>query len=159
MTSFRWIAAILGLFGAVACSPRQEPPPPVVFSAPVDCRTVSLFDKQIEPPSSAIPAEWRVFAGHWGRGAWDGKLCHEIIVEAVYPDGTARIVDMQGYYTPWDRVPTAFRRKGVFTQDGALVVKIGRSGTLTYRYQNGVIVGVWEDATVNREVGVTLRRI
>lgn len=159
MGLLRWVSLFVACALLVACGSGRDRPPPGPFTGPINCRTVNLFDKQMEPPSASVPEKWRVFAGHWGKGAWDGKLCHEIVVEAVYPDGTARVVDMQGYYTPWGLTPTAFRRKGYLTEDGALVVNIGRSGTLTYRYQAGVVYGVWQDDSVNRDVGVTLRPI
>lgn len=154
MRALRWVALVT-VFGVVACGAKKEIEPVVTFPNAIDCRTVKLFDQNMEPPSSEIPAEWRVFAGHWGNGAWDGKLCHEIVVEAIYPNGTARVVELQGDYAPWNRWPTAFRRTGVFTEDGALVLPIGADDSMTYRHDGGVIYGVWEQGP-GYQVGVTL---
>ncbi|MBX2856218.1 MAG: hypothetical protein KTR21_14595 [Rhodobacteraceae bacterium] len=133
---------------------KQEKAVEVRFPDAFECRTVKLFDQNMETPSSDLPDQWRVFAGHWGNGAWDGKLCHEFVVEAIYPDGSARVVDMQGDYAPWNRWPTAFRRKARFEEDGSLTVMVDGAKRV-YRVENGVIYGVWEQVA-GRSVGVTL---
>ena len=155
MAAWRWIS-IAGVIAAIVGCAAKKPAVVAPTATAIECRTVTLFDMNMEPPSSSVPVEWRRFAGHWGKGAWDGKLCHEIVVEAIYPDGTARVVDMQGYYDPWGEVPTAFRRKGRFDEDGALVIKIGSKEELVYRIDGGLVRGVRRSVQSGRELGVTL---
>ena len=151
-----WASLLIVAFGVSACGllSKKEKAVSVRYPDSLECRTVKLFDQNMEEPDADLPEEWRVFAGHWGNGAWDGKLCHEIVVEAIYADGTARVVDLQGDYAPWNSWPTAFRRQGRFVEDGSLVVTV-EGADRVYRVENGVVYGVWDHIS-GRSVGVTL---
>lgn len=110
---------------------------------PADCKTVKLFEPVRPKVVGEVPAEWKAFLGHWGPGKWDGKLCHELVVEEIRADGVVRIADLQGWYTPWNRWPTAFRREARFQEDGSLRVDQGRMGVSTYRLVDGVLYGAY----------------
>ena len=115
-------------------------------AAPSDeagCKTVKLFDPVRPKMHRDAPDHLKPWLGHWGPGLWDGKLCHELVVEEIRADGTARIADLQGYYLPWDRWPTAFRREATFREDGTLEVRQGRMGVSVYTLRDGVLHGAY----------------
>ncbi|MEL6316667.1 MAG: hypothetical protein AAFR16_03395 [Pseudomonadota bacterium] len=113
------------------------------FPKRIGCDTVQLMDSRMRRPSKSAPAEWRAYHGHWGDGAWDGKLCHGLVVEEVRADGTATVVETQGWYRRWNRWPRAVRRPAKFLDDGRLEVDLGDSGVLRYRLEQGVLYGIY----------------
>lgn len=112
---------------AGCASKKVETPPPAPQLTRTDCYTVVLFDDvEIAEPSDAVPAQNRAFLGHWQKGAWAGKWCHDILVSAVHEDGTAEIFDMHAPYDPWNQPATAFKRRA----------RIDDKGTLRFRHGN-----------------------
>lgn len=153
----RSLAAAL-VMGAGGCAfPWAEKP--ATGPAAIACQTVRVFDQRIEPPDASIPAAWRAFSGHWAMGAWDGKLCHEIVVERIWPDGRAQVLDLHGEYLPWNVHPSGYRRQARITADGTLLITIGRTKTFRYRVIDGVVRGVWTTTPGSRAHDVTLFRI
>lgn len=129
---------------ASALAPVPAPlPAGAPAAAGADCKTVKLFDAVRPKMHRKAPDHLKPWLGHWGPGLWDGKLCHELVIEEIRADGTARIADLQGYYLPWDRWPTAFRREATFREDGALEVRQGRMGVAVYTLRDGVLHGAY----------------
>ncbi len=127
-----------------AAAPGPDAALALSYPEPEACRTVRLYKKPRIAVSKQLPEEWRAFAGHWGDGLWDGKLCQELVIDQISEDGVVTLYDMQGYYTPWKRVPTAFRRTGQFLPDGRLRVDLGKMGVATYELQDGRLYGVYD---------------
>jgi hypothetical protein len=139
--------------GALAADASAQMPRPAPLPAPVpaegpaaagaDCKTVKLFDAVRPKMHRNAPDHLKPWLGHWGPGLWDGKLCHELVIEEIRADGVARIADLQGYYLPWNRWPTAFRREATFREDGTLEVRQGRMGVAVYTLRDGVLHGAY----------------
>ncbi|MEO1330872.1 MAG: hypothetical protein AAFW46_14545 [Pseudomonadota bacterium] len=127
-----------------APSPLSDEEMAAAHPAPAECRTVRLYKRPRIKVSKDLPENWRAFAGHWGDGSWNGHLCQELVIDSIDAEGNATLFDMQGYYTPWKRVPTAFRRTGKFLPDGRLRVDLGRMGVATYEMRGDVIYGVYD---------------
>lgn len=108
-----------------------------------NCKTVKLFDRVKPKMHRKAPKHLKPWLGHWGPGLWGGKLCHELVIEEIRADGSVRVADLQGFYLPWDRWPTAFRREARFLEDGRLEVKQGRMGVSIYTLQDGALHGAY----------------
>lgn len=150
-------AAVVCLLAGVAqAQPAVSEDERALFPGAVECQTVRLFEKKIRRPKKSVPAAWRAFSGHWSGGAWDGKLCHELVIERIGADGAASVLDLQGEYQLWRRRPNAFRRVGELREDGTLRLRHGTAGTATYWIEGDVMFGVYDWPT--GRVRVTLRK-
>lgn len=78
-----------------------------------ECDTPLPDDIKIVPPSASVPAKLAKFVGRWGPSKWDGKLCHNLVVEEVTADGKARLIYSWGILKEW-RVNKANYRRWTF---------------------------------------------
>lgn len=112
--------------GVVALDPNA-----LVYPKSEPCHSVTLFSQRpIQDPDLAVPKKWRKFLGHWGNGAWDGIVCHDIRIVDVRQDGTAEVVSMHAPYEPWGQFATAYTRNARFVAEDKLLVSNGTSDRL-----------------------------
>ncbi|MBY8975150.1 hypothetical protein KHP62_04980 [Rhodobacteraceae bacterium NNCM2] len=92
-----------------------------------DCYTVDLFDKfEIQNPGPDVPANYAAFLGDWGRGAWNGKWCHDLLILRVDANGSVDMLDMHAPNESLNQPPTVFRRKGFIDLNGTLRFAYGK---------------------------------
>lgn len=139
------LASAVLLAGCATKQPVVQAKPPELTRN--DCTTVVLFDKvKIAEPDEAVRPEHRAFLGHWQKGAWQGKWCHDMLISAVYPDGSVDLFDMHAPYAPWGKPATAFKRKGRINEQGVLTFRHGTE-VRRYRVVDGRLHAVRSGAT------------
>lgn len=105
------------------------------------CYTVDLFtDVKVVKPPEDLPERYTQYLGQWGYGAWDGKMCHDLLVYQVFPDGQVALVDMHAPYKPWNQPASAFRRFGWIDANGKLHFNYG-SERATYEIVGDTMKG------------------
>ena len=127
------------------------------FPDPRDCNAVYLHDDLRQKPAAEISEARRNFAGHWVSGMWDGKLCQEIVVEEIREDGSVRIADLRGRYSPWKAEPLAIRREGSFTEDDSLVVPM-TGGEMTFWLSEGRMYGIFRTGGMSLLIALARKR-
>ena len=163
----RLLILLLAL-GIAACNPlknkQAQGPDPERHAKNLrpGCYTVDLFDPyKIEYPDATVPGDVRQFLGVWRQGGWDGEWCHDLYVTAVYPDGTAVVLDLHGPYTKYGVEATVFKRKGKI-KDGVLTLNSIGYASVTYRREGDYLLGYREgvhgklNATLIREERIAL---
>lgn len=126
------------------------------------CYTVDLFDPyKIEYPAATVPGDARQFLGVWRQGGWAGEWCHDLYVTAVYPDGTADVLDLHGPFRKHGIEATVFKRKARI-RDGVLTFNSVGYAKVSYRREGDYLLGHREgvhgkfDATLIREERIAL---
>lgn len=138
------VACVAAAVLAASCTPGPKKSGPTPFDKTVvqDCYTVDLFTvANIEEPDANVPSDWAKYSGEWGKAAWDGKWCHDLLVTKIHEDGAVDVLELHAPYEPWGKPATAFRRKGRITKDGRL--RISYSGvSVEYWIENGRLYGL-----------------
>ncbi len=114
-----------------------------------DCRRETPLPAEIQltAPGPEVPEEIARFAGVWN-GAWYEEgvpgLCNSLVVERLYPNGFAELIDSYGFHVPLDiKTPGYFRAVGR-VKDGVLTY-FNRSGKrLEFRWMDGGLRGTFE---------------
>jgi hypothetical protein len=142
MRNFLLVTVSVVLSGCLGIGQQAKVAPPV--EAPVvasGCYTVDLFTKvKVEKSTPDVPEANRQFLGEWGGGAWNDVWCNGILVNKVYADGRADLVEMHAPYPPWNQPATAFRRTARIDDKGNLRFAYGTE-RLSYRIEDGKLVG------------------
>lgn len=104
-----------------------------------DCYTVDLFQQpRYVSPGSDVPATHGAYLGHWGGGAWNGLVCHDLWVLNVDAAGRVLMIDAHG---PGFRADaTVFERVGRIDENGRLKVRKGRA-QVEYQLVDGELRG------------------
>lgn len=124
------VALIIALFAA--CSAKAD-----------ECDTPLPDDLKIVPPTASVPPEHAKFSGRWGPSKWDGKLCHNLVVEQVTDDGKAQVVYSWGVYDQWFIKEPGFRRWTFDIIDDKLVFS-GKSRIVKYRLSGETLEGSYQ---------------
>lgn len=143
-----WVRAVVACVAAAAisaaCAPKLKKTGPTPYDKTVvkDCYTVDLFTvANIEEPGDGVPSDWAQYSGEWGKAAWDGKWCHDLLVTKIHEDGAVEVMELHAPYEPWGKQATAFRRKGRITSEGRL--RITYTGvSIEYWIENGRLYGL-----------------
>lgn len=53
------------------------------------------IEYKVQAPGAQVPANLQGFSGVW-TGKWDSGLCSALVVEGIEPDGTARLLYVNG---------------------------------------------------------------
>lgn len=125
-------------------TPATATAKPANFKDPMldrECYTVDLFtDVKVEAPPDGLPPRYVQYLGRWGKGAWNGVWCHDLLISRVYSDGQVELVDMHAPYEPWNQPAMAFRRVGWIDGEGRLHFNYGAEKA-TYRIVDGTMKG------------------
>ena len=103
----------------------------VNVSYAAECDTPLPDDVKIIPPSASVPAKLAKFSGRWGPARWDGKLCHNLVVEELTDDGKARAVYSWGVFKDWHVNKPGYRRWTFDIINDKLIYR-GKSRIVTY---------------------------
>ena len=137
-------AILAGVSLAVLAACGSPPPEKVAQAKPSlvqpNCPTVRPFKPlKFRKPASAVPDAFRAFAGLWGGGAWDGRVCHDLYVLKVDDEGAVELFDAHGPGFGFDA--TGFARKGKIDENGHLVVRKGPA-MVEYWIEDGRLHGL-----------------
>lgn len=131
----------LAIAGCVPMKGKKPAGDPHAKNLSPGCYTVDLFDPYVlQYPADSVPAEARDFLGVWRQGAWGGDWCHDLYVTAVYPDGTADVLDLYGPKRDSGIEATVFKRKGRI-ENGALRISSIGIAAVTYRREGKYLLG------------------
>lgn len=147
----------LAIAGCVPMKSKQSAGDPHAKNLKPNCYTVDLFDPyRLQYPAEGVSAEAREFLGVWRQGAWGGDWCHDLYVTAVYPDGTADVLDLYGPKRDVGIEATVFKRKGRI-ENGVLKLSSIGFAAVSYRREGKYLLGFRDgihgefDATMIRE--------
>ena len=135
------VLTALAIAGCVPMKAKKQASDPYAKDLSPGCYTVDLFDPYIlQYPEEAVPAAHREFLGVWRQGAWGGNWCHDLYVLAVYPDGTADVLDLYGPKRDSGVEATVFKRRA-FIKDGVLNVNSIGFAKVEYRREGRYLLG------------------
>jgi hypothetical protein len=117
------IFIILTLFGTLT---------PATFGAA--CQTYLPSDLGLRSPPPNVPSKFAKFAGVWGNGTWEGKLCSTLVVQSVDADGRASVIYSRGTYRPWNIYRSNYVRVPIRITSGTLTFKTPMGAALAYQF-------------------------
>ena len=111
------------------------------LASAVQCTTPLPSDVFSKLPDANTPVAAARFAGTWGHGRWDDKLCHVLVVEDIAASGRVTTVYAYGTYPGWN-VQEGYNRVSGSIKDGTLTLDPLSSGAaVTYRFKDDALVG------------------
>ena len=137
------------LLAACATEPAKAPAPRTQLTRD-DCYTVKPYKPlPIEKPKKDVPDIYKAFAGKWVKGAWDGYVCHDLVVMDVDKQGDVTLFDAHGPGFGYEA--TGFTRKGKIDKNGHLTVRKG-DAMVDYWIVDGKMHGIRREGEAKSEV-------
>jgi len=122
-------------------------------SVALDCRRVTPIppDTQIKAPASNVPKKIARFSGVWTGAFRDAsdepRLCHNLIVEKVFPNGMVQVVYSHGYYLPWDVPAPEYLRIDGRIVNNELLLRFAGGENTRYRFSDDGLEAEFSDGT------------
>lgn len=127
-------------------------------SNPVNCyeETPLPSDLEITIPTEDVPAELARFSGVWGDGAWDGKLCHTLVVQSIDKYGNVITIYSTGDYASMD---AEYNKIPGIIKNGRLVLSTFPNGAETsYWFVGDLLEGSYIRENINSTVTLTKKQ-
>ena len=122
------------------------------------CTTPLPENVEIAQPTDTVPPQLAKFAGTWGHGKWDGKLCHTLVVQRVTSAGNVRAIYSWENYSGWNAHEGNSQHVGSIADGKLTLERFDNGADVTYWFEGDTLMGSYVNASGARSI-ITLSKL